>query len=132
VLIKLNVTGLCLTDVHFMANDWKFPKMRDLGVKCAGHEGAGVIVKIGKDVKNYQVGQRAAYGPTHSSCGICEHCRSGRVQYCFKTVFTGGLRDGECQIAWLAFKADQFSGSYQQYCSMPESYVIVGGARRKK
>ncbi|KAK5373625.1 hypothetical protein LTS13_005824 [Exophiala xenobiotica] len=109
VLIKLHVTGLCLTDVHFMANDWKFPKMRDLGVKCAGHEGAGVIVKIGKDVKNHQVGQRAAYGPTHSSCGICEHCRSGRVQYCFKTVFTGGLRDG----------------SYQQYCSMPENYVIL-------
>lgn len=27
VLIKLNATGLCMTDVHFMMNDWTFPKM---------------------------------------------------------------------------------------------------------
>ena len=59
VLIKLNATGLCLSDIHFMLNDWNFPKMSALGVKCAGHEGAGVIVKVGERVKAYHVGQRA-------------------------------------------------------------------------
>lgn len=38
VLIKLNATGLCLSDVHFMMNDWKLPKMSELGTTCAGHE----------------------------------------------------------------------------------------------
>lgn len=42
-----------------MLNDWALPKMSDLGVKCAGHEGAGVIVKVGDNVKKLKVGMRA-------------------------------------------------------------------------
>lgn len=61
VLIKLNATGLCMSDVHFMLNDWALPKMSDLGTKCAGHEGAGVIVKVGSDVKTLKPGMRAGY-----------------------------------------------------------------------
>jgi D-arabinose 1-dehydrogenase-like Zn-dependent alcohol dehydrogenase len=38
ILIKLNATGLCLSDVHFMLNDWAVPKMTSLGTNCAGHE----------------------------------------------------------------------------------------------
>lgn len=94
VLVKLNVTGLCLTDVHFMMNDWAFPQMSEMGISCAGHEGAGVIVKIGEDVTRYDVGQRVAYGPIHSTCGLCEHCISGNETYCQQAVYTGGTVDG--------------------------------------
>ncbi|KAH0836057.1 Alcohol dehydrogenase 2 [Fonsecaea pedrosoi] len=104
VLIKLNVTGLCLTDVHFMMNDWTFPKMSEMGLSCAGHEGAGVIVKIGDSVKSCKVGQRAAYGPIHSTCGLCDSCKSGRETYCPQAVYTGGTVDG----------------TYKQYCAVPE------------
>lgn len=45
VLLKLNATGLCMSDVHFMLNDWAVPAMSTFNVKCAGHEGAGVVVK---------------------------------------------------------------------------------------
>ena len=62
VLIKLNVTGICHSDIHFMMNDWALlPKMSTLGTKCAGHEGAGVIVKVGDAVKNLKVGMRAGF-----------------------------------------------------------------------
>jgi chloride channel 3/4/5 len=61
VLIKLNATGICHSDIHFMLNDWAVPKMSDLGVKCAGHEGSGVIVKVGDQVKNLKPGMRAGY-----------------------------------------------------------------------
>jgi NADPH:quinone reductase-like Zn-dependent oxidoreductase len=44
-----------------MLNDWALPKMSDLGTKCAGHEGAGVIVKVGDQVKNLKPGMRAGY-----------------------------------------------------------------------
>lgn len=94
VLIKLNVTGLCLTDVHFLMNDWAFPKMSEMGLSCAGHEGAGVIVKIGESVKSCKIGQRAAYGPIHSTCSLCEYCKSGKETYCQQAVFTGGTVDG--------------------------------------
>jgi D-arabinose 1-dehydrogenase-like Zn-dependent alcohol dehydrogenase len=61
VLIKLNATGICHSDLHFMLNDWALPKMSDLGTKCAGHEGAGVIVKVGDQVKTLKPGMRAGF-----------------------------------------------------------------------
>lgn len=61
MLIKLNATGICHSDLHFMLNDWALPKMSDLGTKCAGHEGAGVIVKVGDQVKTLKPGMRAGY-----------------------------------------------------------------------
>jgi D-arabinose 1-dehydrogenase-like Zn-dependent alcohol dehydrogenase len=61
VLIKLNATGICHSDLHFMLNDWALPKMSDLGTRCAGHEGSGVIVKVGDQVKNLKPGMRAGY-----------------------------------------------------------------------
>jgi len=42
-----------------MLNDWNLPKMSALGTKCAGHEGAGVIVKVGSAVKKLKPGMRA-------------------------------------------------------------------------
>ena len=59
VLVKLNATGICHSDLHFMLNDWALPKMSDLGTRCAGHEGAGVIVKVGSQVKTLKTGMRA-------------------------------------------------------------------------
>lgn len=38
VLVKINATGICLTDIHFMLQDWNVPKMSDMGTKSAGHE----------------------------------------------------------------------------------------------
>ena len=35
VLIKLNATGLCMSDIHFMMNDWAMPLMSSLGTQCA-------------------------------------------------------------------------------------------------
>jgi hypothetical protein len=59
VLVKLNATGICHSDLHFMLNDWALPKMSELGTQCAGHEGAGVIVKVGSEVKTLKPGMRA-------------------------------------------------------------------------
>lgn len=47
LLVRLNVTGLCMSDIHNMTNDWDVPPMSAFGVRCTGHEGAGVVVKIG-------------------------------------------------------------------------------------
>ncbi|KIX92187.1 uncharacterized protein Z520_12068 [Fonsecaea multimorphosa CBS 102226] len=109
VLIKLNCTGLCLTDVHCMLNDWGTPKMSASGIKCAGHEGAGVIVKVGERVTSYKVGQRAGIKPVLDVCHICEYCRSGRETYCQKAVLAGGHADG----------------SYKQYIISPERYTTI-------
>lgn len=94
MLIKLNATGLCMSDVHFMMNDWAVPSMSSLGTVCAGHEGAGVIVKVGEKVKTMKVGQRAGIKPVFDVCGTCSQCKNGRDNYCQKGVHTGLHVDG--------------------------------------
>ncbi|KAI9835770.1 MAG: hypothetical protein M1819_001949 [Sarea resinae] len=59
VLIKINITGLCASDIHYMKNDLGLPKMSNFGVRSPGHEGAGVVVKLGANVDNVKVGDRA-------------------------------------------------------------------------
>ncbi|KNG89268.1 alcohol dehydrogenase 1 [Aspergillus nomiae NRRL 13137] len=109
VLIRLNTTGLCLSDVHLMSNDWNLPKMSAMGTKCAGHEGAGVIVKVGERVKCLKVGQRAGYKPIHDVCHTCEACKSGRETYCLSAIYSG------CHV----------NGSYQEYIVSPERYTSL-------
>ncbi|KAK5733259.1 hypothetical protein LTR17_009867 [Elasticomyces elasticus] len=77
VLLRLNATGLCMSDVHFMMNDWAVPPMSHFGTTCAGHEGAGVVVKVGSKVTE---------------------CWNGRENYCQKGVYTGLVAQGTyCQ-----------------------------------
>jgi len=79
-----------------MLNDWNVPKMSFFGTKCAGHEGAGVIVKVGERVKHLKVGQRAGHKPIVDVCHTCESCKAGRETYCSQAIFTGLVADGEC------------------------------------
>lgn len=88
-----------MSDIHYMMNDWAVPKMSELGTKCAGHEGAGVIVKVGERVKSLKVGQRAGHKPIWDVCHNCEFCKAGRDSYCLKSVFTGLHCDGMFRTA---------------------------------
>ncbi|KAL9108325.1 MAG: hypothetical protein Q9227_006924 [Pyrenula ochraceoflavens] len=109
VLIKFNATGICHSDIHFMMNDWAVPPMSHFGTRCAGHEGAGVIVKVGHMVKNLKVGDRAGYKPIADTCGACELCWGDKECHCSKAVMTGLHTDG----------------SYKQYVVSPERYTTV-------
>lgn len=63
--------------------------MSQFGVRSAGHEGAGVIVKLGENVKNFKLGDRAGLKPIWDTCGSCELCWGDMECYCFKAVLTG-------------------------------------------
>ncbi|OAL38638.1 hypothetical protein AYO20_01844 [Fonsecaea nubica] len=109
VLIKLNTTGLCMSDVHYMLNDLGVPSMSHFKTRSPGHEGAGVIVKVGAQVTSLRVGQRAGIKPTWDVCHACDVCLSGRENYCKGMVSTGL----------------QKPGSYQQYIVSPERYTAL-------
>jgi len=109
VLIKLNATGICHSDIHFMTADWGLGKMSDYGTKCAGHEGAGVIVKVGDACKTLKVGMRAGFKPIADTCNACEQCRTDKECYCSKAVLTGFHTDG----------------TYKQYVRSPERYTTL-------
>lgn len=86
VVVKVMATGVCLSDWH----GWKGhdPDIRLPHVP--GHELAGIIAAVGKDVTRWKVGDRMTV-PFVSGCGICPECRSGNQQICdsqFQPGFT--------------------------------------------
>ncbi|KIW89101.1 uncharacterized protein Z519_10586 [Cladophialophora bantiana CBS 173.52] len=127
VLIKLNTTGLCMSDVHYMLNDLGVPSMSHFQTRSPGHEGAGVIVKVGSQVTSLKVGQRAGMKPTWDVCHSCESCRNGRENYCKGSISTGLQKPGSLIYFVIGTgSADgNTKGSYQQYVVSPERYTIL-------
>ena len=86
VVIEVKATGLCRSDWHgWMGHD---PDVRLPHVP--GHELAGVVVAIGKDVTNWSIGERVTM-PFVCGCGTCPQCVSGNHQVCdhqFQPGFT--------------------------------------------
>lgn len=125
VLLKLNATGLCMSDIHFMANDWAVPPMSQFNIKCAGHEGAGVVVKVGANVTGWKVGDRGGVKPLWDTCGKCELCWTGRENYCQAGVYTGLAATGmfnSSKRGW-GLEAKCQKGTYQQYITSPAKYT---------
>ena len=77
VVIKVKATGLCRSDWHgWMGHD---PDI--ILPHVPGHELAGTIEVIGKDVRNFKIGDRVTV-PFVSGCGSCRECISGNSQVC--------------------------------------------------
>ena len=77
VVVKVAATGLCRSDWHgWMGHD---PNITLPHVP--GHELAGIIAEVGKDVQHFQVGDRVTV-PFVCGCGNCRQCNSGNHQVC--------------------------------------------------
>lgn len=118
VLIRLNVTGICYSDLHFMAGDLDLPAMSTFGVRSPGHEGAGIVVKVGSNVKNWKVGERAGLKPVWDTCGNCTLCWSGKEAHCLDSVHAGIMKAGSYQVShkWLLSRTAllQFVASFRK------------------
>ena len=75
VLVRLVASGICHTDIDFV-DDWE---EADNAV-VLGHEGAGVIERVGKKVKHVRRGDHVVL--SYQSCGHCRQCRSGCPAHC--------------------------------------------------
>jgi len=92
VLIKVNRTAICGTDIHiFKWDDWA---QATIPVPLAvGHEFCGEIVEMGIEVRGFNVGDRVS-AEGHITCGVCRNCRAGRRHLCMNTVGVGVNRPG--------------------------------------
>lgn len=90
VLIRVVASGICHTDVVARDQGWTCPLPAVLG-----HEGAGVVEKVGDGVVGLEPGDHVIMTPSH--CGHCEHCLSGRSSVCerfFELNYLGKMDDG--------------------------------------
>ena len=75
VLVDIKACGICHTDLSV-----KSGKLPIELPAVLGHEGAGVVIEVGKGVKNIKEGDRVAL--TYGSCGNCKSCKCGKPPYC--------------------------------------------------
>jgi len=76
VLVRLVASGICHTDIGYI-NEWYDASE---GPLILGHEGAGIVERIGKNVKGFRRGDPVVL--SYQSCGACGACRSGRPADC--------------------------------------------------
>ncbi len=92
VLIKINRTAICGTDIHiFKWDDWA---QKTIPVPMAvGHEFSGRIVDMGVEVRGFSLGDRVS-AEGHVTCGVCRNCRAGRRHLCMNAIGVGVNRPG--------------------------------------
>ena len=105
VLIKIQKTAICGTDVHIY--NWDEWAQKTIPVPMTiGHEFVGTVEKVGSNVRDFKKGDLVS-GEGHVVCGHCRNCLAGRRHLCMKTVGVGVNRDG----------------AYAEYLSLPVTNV---------
>ncbi|KAF1848120.1 L-threonine 3-dehydrogenase [Cucurbitaria berberidis CBS 394.84] len=101
VLVKISACGVCGTDLHYHKGEFlaKWPLI-------PGHEAAGTIAAIGKNVKNVGIGDRVAADPLQP-CLICFHCTRRKPLLCDNLTAFGG----------------NVPGGFAEYCRYPARLV---------
>ena len=107
VLIRIDRTGICGTDLHiYKWDDWA---KRTIPVPMVvGHEFVGEIVEVGSNARDFFPGQIVS-GEGHVVCGHCRNCLAGRRHLCADTKGVGVNRPG----------------AFAEYLALPMSNVWV-------
>jgi (R,R)-butanediol dehydrogenase/meso-butanediol dehydrogenase/diacetyl reductase len=85
VVVKVGRCGICGSDLH-MTEDAAYGCQHG---DVLGHEFAGEVVGLGREVEGLRTGDLVSVIPL-MSCGRCEHCLRGEVQWCDRFGLQGG------------------------------------------
>jgi propanol-preferring alcohol dehydrogenase len=100
IVVKIEASGLCHTDIHAAHGDW--PVKPNLPL-IPGHEGVGIVESLGAGVTNVKEGDRVAIPWLGYACGTCEYCVSGWETLCLSQSNTGYFHAGAYAEYALAF-----------------------------
>ncbi len=89
VMVRVHACSICGSDLH--AFHGKHPRL--VFPRILGHEFAGEIVDVGREVAGFRIGQRVCCD-IDVPCGNCGPCRAGRSNICEKLKTMGFDRDG--------------------------------------
>jgi 2-desacetyl-2-hydroxyethyl bacteriochlorophyllide A dehydrogenase len=103
VLVRIKASGICGSEIHV----WKGRDTSGKFPRTLGHEGAGIVEKVGSKVKDVSPGQRVLVD-YNVTCGVCRFCRNGRENLCSNLEYIGYQREG----------------TYQEYIAVPAKNAI--------
>lgn len=119
-LVKLTATGVCHTDWYTMSG----LDPSALWPAILGHEGAGIVMEVGKGVTSVVPGDHVIplYIP---ECGKCAHCLSEETNLCLairETQAKGVMPDGSSRLHWQGKPVHHYMGTstFAQYTVVPE------------
>jgi D-arabinose 1-dehydrogenase-like Zn-dependent alcohol dehydrogenase len=92
-IVRVEASGICRSDWHLWQGDWGWIGFKPRLPAILGHEFAGVIEEVGKDVKTLKKGERVVV-PLAQACGVCPDCRTGHSNLCMGAGMTGYARYG--------------------------------------
>ena len=120
VLIEMKATGVCHTDAYTMSGadpEGIFPSV-------LGHEGAGVVMEVGPDVRSLKVGDHVIplYTP---ECRECSYCTSGKTNLCQAIRSTQGkglMPDGTSRLSIGGERLYHYMGTstFAKHAVVPE------------
>ncbi len=125
VLVRLEASGVCHSDLHVVKGEWAAPAPMVLG-----HEGAGVVEAVGDGVTDLEVGDHVVLSWT-PSCRKCSYCVSGRPVLCTvanETAYQHLSFDGTTRLTresdGASVRSFLLSGTFGQYTVVPESAAV--------
>ena len=123
VLVEIKASGICHTDAYTLSGadpEGLFPAI-------LGHEGAGVVVEVGKDVTSLKPGDHVIplYTP---ECRQCEYCLSKKTNLCQAIRLTQGkglMPDGSSRFSLDGQMLHHYMGTstFANYTVLPEIAV---------
>lgn len=106
ILVKIAACGICHTDEAAQHEQVPTPLPAVLG-----HEGAGIVEKVGEGVTEFKKGDRVGF--SFAFCGHCDNCHTAHVASCehFNDINFGGvLRDGTSRLSQNGETLSMFFG----------------------
>jgi D-arabinose 1-dehydrogenase-like Zn-dependent alcohol dehydrogenase len=86
VIIRVAACGVCFHDIVTRNGTLK----AGVHMPCIlGHEIAGTVAEVGRDVRGFKPGDRVATAQRYHICGVCRYCRTGREPLCAERKFLG-------------------------------------------
>lgn len=103
ILIRVNVCGVCHTDLHTIEGELPDVKLPII----PGHQIVGIVEKMGNKASRFQEGDSVGVAWLYSTEDDCEYARQGKENLCDNARFTGY----------------HVNGGYAEYISIPEKFA---------
>lgn len=133
VLVKVNATGVCHSDLHIIDGEW-----RNTLPIVLGHEAAGTVVQCGAGVTQFAPGQKVIFS-FRPNCGECFYCHQGHPVLCEgRNAPYGTFPDGATRLtkngkpiyhmARVASFAEYAVTLAEQLIPIPETFPMTAAA----